>query len=146
MSTSSSQESTPTSKKGPINTYIEHLKQKQKARQHLNKLVHYLSTLLIDQNKNHDPYKWWLEEVQQLQYLNLSKIALDMLSISAMSAKPARVFSGSKIIILNYRCSLRIQLIKALECLKSQIGIVEWIEETIIVDGPILLTSTSIFF
>jgi hypothetical protein len=73
-------------------------------------------------------------------------MALDMLLISAMSAKPERVFSGSKITILNRRCSLGIQLIKALECLKSWIGITEWMEETIIVDGPILSTGTGIFF
>jgi hypothetical protein len=145
-SPSSSQESTPTSKKGPINTYIEHLKQKRKARQHLDELVHYLSTPSINQNENHDPCKWWLKEAQQLQYPNLSKMALDILSIPAMSAEPERVFSGSKITISNRRCSLGIQLIEALECLKSWMGIAEWMEETIIVDGPVLSTGTGIFF
>jgi hypothetical protein len=73
-------------------------------------------------------------------------MALDILSIPTMSAKPEHMFSGSKIIISNYRCSLEIQLIKALKCLKSWIGIVEWMEETIIVDGPVLSTGTGIFF
>jgi hypothetical protein len=53
----SSQNNTPDSKKGPINTYVEHLKAKRKARQHLDELVHYLSTLPIDQNEGHDPRK-----------------------------------------------------------------------------------------
>jgi hypothetical protein len=73
-------------------------------------------------------------------------MALDILSIPAMSAEPERVFSESKITILNRRCSLGIQLIKALECLKSWMGIAEWMEETIIVDGPVLSTGTGIFF
>jgi hypothetical protein len=46
-------------------------------------------------------------------------MALDMLLIPAMSAKPERIFSGLKIMISDHRCRLGIELIKALECLKS---------------------------
>jgi hypothetical protein len=65
-------------------------------------------------------------------------MALDILLIPAMSAKPERVFSGFKIIILDYRCRLGIELIKALECLKSWMGIIEWLKETVLVDTPAL--------
>jgi hypothetical protein len=63
-------------------------------------------------------------------------MALDMLSIPAMSAEPERVFLGSKITISDCRCCLGIELIKALECLKSWMGIKEWLDETVLVDTP----------
>jgi hypothetical protein len=59
-----------------------------------------------------------------------------MLLIPAMSAEPERVFSGLKITISDRRCRLGIELIKALECLKSWIGIIEWLKETVLVDTP----------
>jgi hypothetical protein len=61
-------------------------------------------------------------------------MALDMLLIPAMSAEPERVFSGSKVTISDRRCRLGIQVIEALECLKSWMGIAEWMEETVLVD------------
>ena len=130
----SSQNNTPNSKKGLINTYVEHLKVKRKSRQYLDELVHYLSTLPIDQNEGHDSRKQWLKDAQQIQYPYLSKIALDILSILIISAKPERVFSGSKITISDHKCRLGIELIEALECLKSQMGIEEWLDETVLVD------------
>jgi hypothetical protein len=63
-------------------------------------------------------------------------MALDILSIPAMSTEPERVFSGSKITISDRRCRLGIKLIKALECLKSWMGIKEWLDETVLVDTP----------
>jgi hypothetical protein len=46
-------------------------------------------------------------------------MALDMLLIPAILAEPERVFSGVKVIITDRRASLGIELIEALECLKS---------------------------
>ena len=63
-------------------------------------------------------------------------MALDILLIPAMSTKPERVFLGLKIMISDYRYRLGIELIKALECLKSQIGIKEWLDKTVLVDTP----------
>jgi hypothetical protein len=48
-----------------------------------------------------------------------SLIALDILSIPAMSAEPERLFSGAKITITDCRNRLGIESIKAIECLKS---------------------------
>ena len=68
-------------------------------------------------------YKWWLEPTQQKNYPNLSRMALDVLSIPAMSADPERLFSGAKITISNRRNRLGILTVEALECLKSWLKI-----------------------
>ncbi|KAI8402270.1 hypothetical protein FOFC_17577 [Fusarium oxysporum] len=62
---------------------------------------------------------WWLEETQQKTYPSLSKMAVDILSIPAMSAEPERLFSGAKITITDRRNRLGSDVIEALECLKS---------------------------
>jgi hypothetical protein len=46
-------------------------------------------------------------------------MALDILSIPAMSAKPERLFSSAKITIIDRRNRLGIESIEAIECLKS---------------------------
>lgn len=68
-------------------------------------------------------YKWWLEPTQQTNFPNLSRMALDILSIPAMSADPERLFSGAKITISDRRNRLGIFTIEALECLKSWLNI-----------------------
>ena len=74
-------------------------------------------------------YKWWLEPTQQKNFLYLSKMAIDILSIPAMSADPERLFSGAKITISDRRNRLGIYTIEALECLKS------WLKIQIFVDN-----------
>jgi hypothetical protein len=69
-----------------------------------------------------DPKAWWLEPTQQKTYPNLSKMALDILSIPAMSAEPERLFSGAGITITDRRNRLQSEAIEALECLKSWLG------------------------
>jgi hypothetical protein len=66
-----------------------------------------------------DPRAWWLEPTQRKTYPNLSIMALDILSIPAMSAEPERLFSGAKITITDRRNRLGIESIQAIECLKS---------------------------
>ena len=63
---------------------------------------------------------WQLETTQQVNYPNLSKLVLDILSIPAMSANPKRLFSSAKLLITNLRNKLGIDITKAFECLKSQ--------------------------
>ncbi|KAK2922896.1 hypothetical protein FoTM2_017136 [Fusarium oxysporum f. sp. vasinfectum] len=70
-------------------------------------------------------HAWWLEETQQKNYPNLSKMAVDILSIPAMSAEPERLFSGAKITITDRRNRLGSDVVEALECLKSWFGIRE---------------------
>jgi hypothetical protein len=56
-------------------------------------------------------------------------MALNILLIPAMSADPEHLFSGVKIIILDYRNRLSIYIIKALEYLKSWLKIKAFKEE-----------------
>ncbi|KAF4615867.1 hypothetical protein G7Y89_g15246 [Cudoniella acicularis] len=49
---------------------------------------------------------YWLEPSQKQQYLNLSKMALNILSILAMSEDPERAFSAAKIKITDRRNKL----------------------------------------
>ncbi|TGO44278.1 hypothetical protein BCON_0556g00040 [Botryotinia convoluta] len=56
--------------------------------------VHYC---LQQQIKIGDAREWWMQEAQQKLYLNLSKLALGKLSISAMSAELERLFLEYKV-------------------------------------------------
>ncbi|KAF1732502.1 putative AC transposase [Beauveria bassiana] len=69
-----------------------------------------------------DPRSWWLEPTQRKSYPALSVMALDVLSIPAMSAEPERLFSGTKITMTDRRSRLGIESIEATECLKSWLG------------------------
>lgn len=69
-----------------------------------------------------DPRDWWLEPTRRKTFPNLSIMALDVLSIPAMSAEPERLFSGAKITITDRRNRLGIESIEAIECLKSWLG------------------------
>ena len=73
-------------------------------------------------------YTWWLEPTQQKNFPYLSKMALDILSIPAMSADPERLFSGAKITISDRRNRLGIYTVEALECLKS------WLKIEVLID------------
>ena len=66
-----------------------------------------------------DVRAWWLAAEQQAIYPNLSRIALNLLSIPAMSAEPERLFSSCKITITDRRNKLSVKVIEALECLRS---------------------------
>jgi len=66
-----------------------------------------------------DVRDWWLAPEQQAIYPNLSKMALNLLSIPAMSVAPERLFSSCKITITDRRNKLLVKAIEALECLIS---------------------------
>ncbi|KJZ69575.1 hypothetical protein HIM_11037 [Hirsutella minnesotensis 3608] len=81
------------------------------------------------------PLTWWLREEQQQRYPRLSKMAIDILSIPAMSAEPERVFSGARRTISWDRCLLGSRTIEKGECMKSWIksGITRGIPVDIVV-------------
>src|SRR6266536_4158053 len=56
-------------------------------------------------------------------------MALDILSIPAMSADPERLFSGAKITISDRRNRLGIYTVEALECLKSWLKIEVFLDD-----------------
>lgn len=66
-----------------------------------------------------DSKQWWMEPTQRATYPNLSVMALDILSIPAMSAEPERLFSGAGITVTERRNRLNAETIEVLECLKS---------------------------
>jgi hypothetical protein len=76
---------------------------------------------------DYSPLTWWLRDGQQERYPRLSKMAIDILSIPAMSIDPERVFSSARRTISWERMSLGVDTINMGECLKSWIrsGITE---------------------
>ncbi|KAI8401843.1 hypothetical protein FOFC_18712 [Fusarium oxysporum] len=63
------------------------------------------------------PLSWWLREEQQQAYPRLSRMAVDILSIPAMSAEPERVFSGARRTISWDQCQLGSRTIERGECM-----------------------------
>ena len=64
-------------------------------------------------------HDWWVRPEQRVRLPLLSKMAIDIFSIPAMSSEPERVFSGAKHTISEQRNSLKADTIEILECLKS---------------------------
>jgi hypothetical protein len=85
----------------------------------------------MDLDEVFDPLGWWQESTQQKVYPNLSKMALDLLSIPAMSAEVERLFSSCKITITDRRNRIGIDAVEAIECLKSWLreNNVTWVDE-----------------
>lgn len=67
--------------------------------------------------------EWWLEPAQRIQYPLLSRMAVDILSIPAMSSEVERLFSTSKKTISEGRWKLKPLTIEALECSKAWHGL-----------------------
>ncbi|KAF7915840.1 uncharacterized protein EAE98_010920 [Botrytis deweyae] len=109
------------------NVLIVHLESKRANRQPVDEYVKYLSSPALD--KVGDIRKWWLERTQRDLYPNLSKMALDILSIPSSSAAAERVFSGAKITCADRRGRLSVESIERLECLKSWLGLEQWVVE-----------------
>jgi hypothetical protein len=66
-----------------------------------------------------DVIGYWARKRHDPKWKDLAKMALEFLSIPAMSAEPERVFSSAKITLDDRRCQLGDDAINALECLKS---------------------------
>ena len=66
-----------------------------------------------------DARNWWLLPEQQRDYLTLSKMAVDILSIPAMSASVERLFSSSNITVSDRRNRLKANTIEVIESIKS---------------------------
>jgi hypothetical protein len=79
----------------------------------------------VDYNSedSYDPSKkgalaWWCQDTQRQRWPRLSRIAINILSISPMSDKPERVFSGARRTVSWNRGQLEPETIKMRECLK----------------------------
>ena len=75
--------------------------------------------------------EWWLAEERRTIWPRLSQMAIDVLSIPAMSDEPERVFSGARRTISSERMRLGMSNIEKTQCLKSWIasGLVSEVEE-----------------
>jgi len=62
---------------------------------------------------------WWLRDEQRKAWPRLSQMAIDILSIPAMSDEPERVFSGARRTISWSRAKLGSTAIEQTQCLKS---------------------------
>jgi hypothetical protein len=76
------------------------------------------------------PLSWWCEDQQRKRWPRLSSMAIDILSMPAMSDEPERVFSGARRTISWDRAQLGARAIETGECLKhwKRSGILEEIE------------------
>ena len=63
----------------------------------------------------------------------MSKLALNILSIPIISAKPERIFSATKFILTDHRNKLSMKIIKALAYLKSWYKLKEFIDEDLFI-------------
>ena len=77
---------------------------------------------------------WWLDTAGKEDYPRLHHMAIDILSIPAMSAEPERIFSGARRTVTWTRFCLGSQAIERSECLKS------WIRAKVIVSESILIS------
>jgi hypothetical protein len=62
--------------------------------------------------------EWWSQDQQITRWPKLSSMALDILSIPAMSDEPERVFSGARRTVSWERSQLDVQTLECIECLK----------------------------
>jgi hAT family C-terminal dimerisation region len=69
---------------------------------------------------SHGALQWWREETQRKRYPRLSQMAVNILSIPAMSAEAERVFSGARRTIDWDRSKLGADTIEWIECLKHR--------------------------
>jgi hypothetical protein len=62
--------------------------------------------------------EWWCQDQQRKRWPRLSYMAIDILSIPAMSDEPERVFSGSRRTVSWDRAQLGAETLEKVECLK----------------------------
>jgi hypothetical protein len=65
------------------------------------------------------PLEWWCEDEQRERWPRLSLMAIDILSIPAMSDEPERIFSGARRTVSWERAKLGVDTIEMLECSKN---------------------------
>ena len=64
-------------------------------------------------------FDWWLKPKQRTQFPLLSRMAVDIYSISATSSEAERVFSGANYTVSDHRNSLKSRTLELFECSES---------------------------
>ncbi|KAK5994684.1 Putative AC9 transposase-like protein [Cladobotryum mycophilum] len=65
----------------------------------------------------HDPIAWWISKKDD--FPTLSRLALDILAIPAMSADCERVFSLAKLTLSSQRLSMKPETLEKIQCMKN---------------------------
>lgn len=107
--------------KSTQNSFEQWQQSKQRSQLDIDEYDKYLQAPVLPEVQ--DARTWLLEATQRSTYPNPSIMAIDILSIPAMSAEPERLFSGAKTTITDRRNNLGIESIQAVECLKSWLGL-----------------------
>ena len=102
------------------NKYFQWMNQKRgiRATGNNDELDRYLADPLV-LSSDKTAHEWWCQLEQRTRYSLVSKMAIDIYSIPAMSPEPERVFSGAKLTVSDQRNGLKGETIELLECLKS---------------------------
>lgn len=111
------------------NLYVALLQARRAARAPADEYQRYISLPPLPEIFN--PLQWWMEESQRQSYPNLSRMALDLLTVPAMSADAERLFSGANLTISDRRNRLGIKMIESLECLRSWMKLGDWQDDGI---------------
>lgn len=99
----------------PKNTYEAWIKSKLAPVKDTDEYSRYLTEPVLPHVTN--ALQWWIQ--QRSQYPALATMAIDILSIPAMSDEPERVFSGARRTVTDLRGSLKASSIEMLESIKS---------------------------
>jgi hypothetical protein len=67
------------------------------------------------------PLSFWTTEVIQHQYPRLSRMAIDLFTIPAMSDEPERTFSSCSLMITSHRGSLESDIVEFTQCPKNRL-------------------------
>jgi hAT family C-terminal dimerisation region len=65
------------------------------------------------------PLQWWYQDPQRKRWPRLSRFAIEILSIPAMSDEPERIFSGGRRTISWERMQIGMKSLEYTECMKS---------------------------
>uniref|UniRef100_A0A0D2YCW3 non-specific serine/threonine protein kinase n=1 Tax=Fusarium oxysporum (strain Fo5176) TaxID=660025 RepID=A0A0D2YCW3_FUSOF len=86
----------------------------------------YLQMVPEEDFKEEQLLQWWLG--RKTQFPRLFNMAMDLLSISAMSSENERVFSAAKLTITSQRNALHWVTVEALQCLRNwaRTGAISW--------------------
>jgi hypothetical protein len=102
--------------------FLNHWQRKRRAQQHADRrdaLEIFQEEQPLEPGAVTDVIAYWARKRTDPKWKDLAKMALEFLSIPAMSAEPERVFSSAKITLDDRRCQLSDEAVNALECLKS---------------------------
>jgi hypothetical protein len=99
---------------------IDELIKQQRRLPHPQKIGDELTLYLEAELETHDDivsFQYWLRPAVRVKYPSLARMAIDMLSIPAMSAEAERIFSSASFTLNSRRRRLRKETLEAMLCL-----------------------------